>query len=141
MDSWIAQMCRGRARRQTLAWAVVLLAGTAFVFSNARYVRNFFKGPFVLQPNELAQVTDLEATPDYFVSVTGVKVIDTEIQEVARHSGPGTADVYPIYWRIALEAGLETVGVETFRCFDLQAILGASARSETSDVGLPFPLN
>jgi hypothetical protein len=56
MDSWIAQMCRGRARRQTLAWAVVFLAGTAFVFSNARYVRNFFEGPFVLQPNELAQV-------------------------------------------------------------------------------------
>jgi aspartate/methionine/tyrosine aminotransferase len=49
-------------------------------------------------------------------------------------------DVYPIYWRIALEAGLETVGVETFPSFDLQVILEASARSETSVVVLPFPL-
>jgi aspartate/methionine/tyrosine aminotransferase len=49
-------------------------------------------------------------------------------------------DVYPVYWRIALEAGLETVGVETFPCFDLQAILEACARSETSVVVLPFPL-
>ena len=92
MDSWIAQMCRGRARRQTLAWAVVFLAGIAFVFSNARYVRNFFEGPFALQPNELAQVTDLEATPDYFVSVTGEKVIDTEIQEVTTTTRNGVKE-------------------------------------------------
>jgi hypothetical protein len=82
MDSWIAQMCRSRARRQTLGWVVVFLAGAALVLSNGRYVRNFVEGPFALQPTELAQVTDLETAPDYFVSVTGEKVIDTEIQEV-----------------------------------------------------------
>jgi aspartate/methionine/tyrosine aminotransferase len=49
-------------------------------------------------------------------------------------------DVYPVYWRIAFEAGLEGVGVETFPCFELQAILDASANSGTSVVMLPFPL-
>jgi aspartate/methionine/tyrosine aminotransferase len=49
-------------------------------------------------------------------------------------------DVYPVYWRIAFEAGLEAVGVETFPCFELQAILDASASSGTSVVMLPFPL-
>jgi DNA-binding transcriptional MocR family regulator len=49
-------------------------------------------------------------------------------------------DVYPVYWRIASEAGLEAIGVETFPCFELQAILDASANSGTSIVMLPFPL-
>jgi len=49
-------------------------------------------------------------------------------------------DVYPVYWRIAYEAELDAVSVETFPCFDLQAILEVSARLETSVVVLPFPL-
>jgi len=92
MDSWIAQMCKSRARRQTLAWVVVFLAGAAFVFSNSRYVRNFVEGPFALQPSELGQLTDLETTPDYFVSVVGEKVIDTEIQEVTTTTRNGVKE-------------------------------------------------
>jgi aspartate/methionine/tyrosine aminotransferase len=49
-------------------------------------------------------------------------------------------DVYPVYWRIAAEAGLKTAVVETFPCFELQAILETSASSGTSVVVLPFPL-
>jgi aspartate/methionine/tyrosine aminotransferase len=49
-------------------------------------------------------------------------------------------DVYPVYWRIAAEAGLEAVAVETFPCFELRAILETSASSGTSVVVLPFPL-
>jgi len=92
MDSWIAQMCRSRARRQTLGWVVVFLAGAALVLSNGRYVRNFVEGPFALQPTELAQVTDLETAPDYFVSVTGEKVVDTEIQEVTTTTRNGVKE-------------------------------------------------
>src|SRR5260370_29565163 len=82
MDSWIAQMCRSRARRQTLGWVVVFLAGAALVLSSGRYVRNFFEGPFALQPTELAQITDLETTPNYFISVAGEKKNYTEIQKI-----------------------------------------------------------
>src|SRR5713226_6828266 len=82
MGSWIAQMCKSRARRQIFAWALTLLAGIIFVFSNSRYVRNFVEGPYKLPPNELAQITDAETTPRYFVSVVGDKVLDTGIQEV-----------------------------------------------------------
>jgi DNA-binding transcriptional MocR family regulator len=49
-------------------------------------------------------------------------------------------DVYPVYWRIASEAGLEAVAVETFPYFELRAILETSANWGTSVVVLPFPL-
>ena len=49
-------------------------------------------------------------------------------------------DVYPVYWRIASEAGVDTIGVETFPNFDLPAILDVCARSGTSYLMLPIPL-
>jgi aspartate/methionine/tyrosine aminotransferase len=69
----------------------------------------------------------------------GLRLIFTVLAQ-ARQRVALPRDVYPIYWRIAFEAGLETVGVETFPCFDLQAIVEASARSQASVVVLPFPL-
>lgn len=82
MESWIAEMCGKRVRRQTLAWALTFLSGIIFVCFNGRYVRSFIEGPHALQSNELAQITDVKTTPDYFVSVVGEKVLDTGIQEV-----------------------------------------------------------
>jgi aspartate/methionine/tyrosine aminotransferase len=49
-------------------------------------------------------------------------------------------DVYPVYWRIALEAGIDTVSVETFPDFDLQAILDVATCSDAVVVLLPLPL-
>ncbi len=85
-------MCRKRARRQTLAWLLTFLSGILFVCFNARYVRNFVAGPYELQPNALAQITDAEATPNYFVSVVGEKVLDTGIQEVTTTTRNGVKE-------------------------------------------------
>jgi aspartate/methionine/tyrosine aminotransferase len=49
-------------------------------------------------------------------------------------------DVYPVYWSIASEAGVDSVGVETFPNFDLPAILDVCVRSRTSFLMLPNPL-
>jgi aspartate/methionine/tyrosine aminotransferase len=49
-------------------------------------------------------------------------------------------DVYPVYWRIALEAGINTLSVETFPNFDLQAILDVATCSDAFIVLLPLPL-
>lgn len=92
MESWIAQMCRKRAIRQVFVWAVVFLAGIVFVFSNGRYLRNFVEGPYALQPDALSQIADVETTPNYFVSVVGEKVIDTEIQEVTTTTRNGVKE-------------------------------------------------
>lgn len=82
MNSWIAEMCETTARRQALAWFVVLIAGIVFMIVNARYVRNFISGPFPLKPDALAQISDADSAPNYYASVTGDKVIDTGIQEI-----------------------------------------------------------
>ena len=92
MESWIAQMCQKRARRQVLAWLVVFLIGVTFVCSNGRYVRNFARGPFALQPAALAQISDIETAPEYFVSVESDKILDTGIQEVTTTTRNGVKE-------------------------------------------------
>jgi hypothetical protein len=92
MESWIAKMCRRRVRRQILAWTLTLLAGIAFLLFNGRYARNFVGGPYNLAPNELAQITDAETTPRYFVSVVGEKILDTGIQEVTTTTRNGVKE-------------------------------------------------
>jgi len=85
-------MSRQRARRQTLAWALTFLSGIIFVCINSRYVTNFIAGPYTLQPNALAQITDADTTPDYFVSVIGEKALDTGIQEVETTTNNGVKE-------------------------------------------------
>ena len=49
-------------------------------------------------------------------------------------------DVYPVYWGIVAESGVDTVGVETFPRFDLEAIFEAATRAGCSVVLLTAPL-
>ena len=57
MDSWIVQMCTVTSRRQFLAWFFVLSIGIGFMGFNARYMRNFVKGPYPLQADDLMRIT------------------------------------------------------------------------------------
>ena len=92
METWVAEMCRKRARRQTLAWTLTFLAGIIFACLNIRYVKNFLAGPYPLQPDALAQITDADTTPVYFVSVAGEKAVDTGIQEVETTTNNGVKE-------------------------------------------------
>jgi hypothetical protein len=92
MEPWIIRQCLLTCRRQVVAWAVFLLAGLVFVGYNARYVRNFFLGPFHLSASDLAQISDADKTSRYFVSVTGDKVVDTGVQEVTTETNNGTEE-------------------------------------------------
>jgi hypothetical protein len=49
-------------------------------------------------------------------------------------------DVYPVYWGIVAESGVDTVSVETFPRFDLEAILESATRTGCSLVLLTAPL-
>jgi len=49
-------------------------------------------------------------------------------------------DVYPVYWMIASDAGVETLGIETFPDFDLEAVLGQMISADISAMLLPGPL-
>lgn len=82
MEPWIIRLCRETSRRQVIAWALVFTAGVVFVLANTRYVINFVRGPYSLRGAELAQITDAETTPRYFISVQPDKTVDTGIQEV-----------------------------------------------------------
>jgi hypothetical protein len=82
METWIIRLCRETSRRQVIAWAFALTAGVLFLIANARYVVNFIRGPYALRATELAQISDPETTPHYFISVHADKVLDTGIQEI-----------------------------------------------------------
>jgi len=82
MEPWIIRLCRETSRRQVIAWALAFTAGFLFLFANTRYLTNFVRGPYVLQGTDLAQITDAESTPRYFVSIHPDKILDTGIQEI-----------------------------------------------------------
>ena len=103
MEPWIVRQCRLTCRRQVVAWTVILLAGLGFVVYNARYVNNFFRGPFQLSANDLAQIGDADKAPRYFVTVAGGKVAETGVQEFTRETEDGveknkyvSADYYAV---------------------------------------------
>ena len=94
MNSWIAQMCVETSRRQFLAWMATFAAGILFLLVNVRYIRNFVQGPYRVQESYLAQITDANKAPRYFVTVVGDKVADTGVQEVSsdENTGPKADD-------------------------------------------------
>ena len=89
MNSWIAEMCETTTRRQALVWFVMFLAGLVFVISNYRYARNFVEGPFPLHAEDLTQITDADAAPNYYASVTSDKVVATGMQEITTTTDNG----------------------------------------------------
>jgi hypothetical protein len=50
------------------------------------------------------------------------------------------SDVYPVYWRLASEAGVDAIGFGTFPTFDLPAIFDVCAQFQASNLVLPAPL-
>src|ERR1039458_3477370 len=89
METWIQRMCRDVSRRQVIAWASVFLAGALVIAFNARYVKNFVGGPYAVQAADLAQITDAQKTPHYFIPTTGDKVVDTGVQEITTTTRDG----------------------------------------------------
>jgi len=131
-------MCRKRARRQALVWLLVFLGGIVFVWSNGRYVRNFVQGPFAIQPAALAQITDVDAAPEYFVSVNSDKVLDTGIQEITtttRNGAEESSYVSAGYYAVVLGNHFLIVKIERpeamYICM-LDGIRGKSLESITS---------
>ena len=85
-------MCRETSRRRVIAWALALLAGVLILVFNWRYVKNFIGGPYRLEAEDLAQITNPGTAPHYFVSVLGEKVVDTGIQEITTTTRNGVKE-------------------------------------------------
>jgi len=115
MESWIIRQCRLTCRRQVVAWAVILLAGLGFVVYNARYVNNFFRGPFQLSAIDLAQIDDANKAPRYFVTVAGGKVTDTGVQEFTTETENGVEkkSTYPSAGFYAVQVGARLLIVKS----------------------------
>lgn len=82
MDTWVLRMVRQRCLRRVVAWGLALGLAALATYSQARYLRNFFGGPYTLGEAELAAIDDAWATPRYFARVTGTETADTGIQQI-----------------------------------------------------------
>jgi len=92
MEPWILHMCRKACLRQVIAWSVAAILAAVFLLANTRYIKNFVTGPYPLGAQELAQITDVESTPRFFVTVTGDKVVDTGVQEITTTTRNGVQE-------------------------------------------------
>src|SRR6185503_8434040 len=71
-----------RCLRRVVAWGVAVGLMALVTYSQARYLRNFFGGPYTMGEAELAAIDDAWATPRYFARVTGSETADTGIQQI-----------------------------------------------------------
>ena len=82
METWIRKACRQRAYRQLWAWAIITLVVFSGYASASVYWKNFFTGPFAETSEDLAAFTSPDSSPKQFVSVTGSKVVPTDVQVI-----------------------------------------------------------
>jgi hypothetical protein len=82
----------------------VLLAGLAAI--NARYLYNFFFGPFPIDRQTLLATTEAGALQQYWVRVQGDDVADTGFQQVLRNKDTGRETVSAAYMALLLDRHL-----------------------------------
>ena len=82
MEPWILQMCRKASFRMVVTTGIVFAVVLVLALANLRYFRNFFSGPYPIGAADLAQISDVDTTPRYFVSIPVEKVVDTGVQEI-----------------------------------------------------------
>lgn len=87
MVTHFVEQSSSRATRHLLIVSVLLLAAvvTALALSS-RYFYNVVSGPFVIENDALAGLTDAGNLQQYFVTVNGDEVADTGVDEVVTHS-------------------------------------------------------
>jgi uncharacterized protein DUF6709 len=82
MDTWILRMVKVRSARRAAAWAIAVAFVGLFLFGQVRYIKNFVAGPHEAGAAELGSIADASTAPQYFVRVTGSKLIETGIQQI-----------------------------------------------------------
>ena len=93
-----------RSNRNQLALCTItalLLVGLAAL--NARYLYNFFAGPFPIDRQTLLAASDPAALQRYWVTVEGDDVVDTGFQQVRRNSDTGSEKVAANYMALLLD--------------------------------------
>jgi hypothetical protein len=93
-----------RSNRNQLILCVagaLLLVGLAAL--NTRYFYNFFFGPFSVDRQALLATTDAGALRQYFVKISGDRVLDTGAQEVSRNTKSGSETVTASFMALLLD--------------------------------------
>jgi hypothetical protein len=93
-----------RSNRNLLILSVacaVLLVGLAVL--NARYLYNFFAGPFSIDRQTLLTTSDPGALQHYWVTVTGDDVADTGFQRVSRNTDTGSERITASYMALLFD--------------------------------------
>jgi hypothetical protein len=73
-------------RNLFITGVIIILARLGLAAFNARYLYNFFCGPFAVDGQALATTANPAAATKYFVTLKGDKVIKTGFQEVKRRT-------------------------------------------------------
>jgi hypothetical protein len=93
-----------RSNRNQLILCVVgalLLAG--FAAFNTRYLYNFFFGPFPIDQQALLATTDAGTLRQYFIKISGDRVLSTGAQEVSRDTKSGSKTITASFMALLLD--------------------------------------
>ena len=92
MLNWLERMCLAAANRRIALGVITTFAGLLIVAGNYRYAWNFLAGPFSTAADELDKVSDPDRAEDFFIRVTGSKIVDTGIQQVTTTTNNGAKE-------------------------------------------------
>ncbi|SMC20217.1 hypothetical protein SAMN02745857_00868 [Andreprevotia lacus DSM 23236] len=101
MESWIFKKIRNTSRTRLVACCGIIIVALLACVANRVYLVNFFAGPHLQKPEELAAISDVTAYDKRFARIVGTDVINTGMREVVTSrskSGVETTEAeYSIY--------------------------------------------
>ena len=101
--SFIQPIIRRSNRNLLFVCAAIALLLIGLAAFNARYLYNFFAGPFRIDRQTLLATSDPAALQRYWVTVEGDDVANTGFQQVRRNSDTGSEKVAAAYLALLLD--------------------------------------
>jgi hypothetical protein len=101
--SFVHPIIRRSNRNLLLLCAITALLLIGLAALNARYLYNFFAGPFPIDRKTLLATSDPAELQRYWVTVEGDDVVDTGFQQVRRNSDTGSEKVAANYMALLLD--------------------------------------
>lgn len=113
-ETWLARACRARAVRALSTAVGLLMLGLFLTLGQARYLRNFFGGPYPTTTRDLDAITDAGRAPRCFVHVDGTRAVELGLEEYEIHRRNGQETSRRLKARFyALETGDRFLVVKT----------------------------
>lgn len=103
--NWMENKVRRTCTMRIVLAVIVLVGVIGGLAANARYFKNYFKGPYAIPQSELFAAPNADALPRYWVTLTADEMIETGFQEITirkKHGVERSRKVSATYYMAAI---------------------------------------